>query len=162
MAPVLAAGVLTAVMAGGLVGGGVAMASTLADGSAGKPAATATAAPSDPSDPSTTDPEGGGSTQDPTSPPDRGSDQGEEGDHKNDKNDSDQESTDGHDQEVQRKDEIYIVQWGDTLTSISAEYGISVDMLAEYNHIRDVNLIYADSAMLIPYSQLKIPAQPDR
>lgn len=165
MAPVLAAGVLTAVMAGGLIGGGVAMASTLADGSTGKPVATATAPvsdPSDPSDPSTTDPEGGGSTQNPTSSPDRGSDQGEESDHKNKENDSDQESTGGQDQQTQRKDEIYIVQWGDTLTSISAKYGISVDMLAEYNHIRDVNLIYADSAMLVPYSQLNIPAQPDR
>ncbi len=134
------------------------MASTLADGST-NPSATSTATPSDPQDPSSTGPEGDGSTQNPTSPPDRGSDQGEDGDGSNEGSTTSPENKNDEDQV--RQDEIYIVQWGDTLTSISAKYGISVDMLAEYNHIRDVNLIYADSAMLIPYSQLRIPPKTD-
>ena len=45
---------------------------------------------------------------------------------------------------------VYIVQPGDTLTSISAALGYSVDELANFNQIRNVNLIYAYSALRIP------------
>lgn len=45
---------------------------------------------------------------------------------------------------------VYHVQWGDTLSGISYMFGVSVDELAEYNHIKDVNLIYAASALRIP------------
>lgn len=45
---------------------------------------------------------------------------------------------------------VYHIQWGDTLGKISGMFGISVDELAEYNHIRDVNLIYATSSLRIP------------
>ena len=41
---------------------------------------------------------------------------------------------------------VYVIQNGDTLSYISEQVGYSVDELAEYNHIADVNLIYSDSA----------------
>lgn len=44
----------------------------------------------------------------------------------------------------------YHVVWGDTLCSISSDLHISVDELAEYNHIRNVHLIYAESDLRIP------------
>lgn len=45
---------------------------------------------------------------------------------------------------------VYHIQRGDTLTKISGIFGVSVDELAEYNHIRNVNLIYTGSALRIP------------
>lgn len=45
---------------------------------------------------------------------------------------------------------VYIVQRGDTLCEISAAYGVSVDAIANENQIRDVNLIYTGSALVIP------------
>lgn len=45
---------------------------------------------------------------------------------------------------------IYIIERGDTLTKISAAFGYSVDAIADYNSIRNVNLIYAESALRIP------------
>lgn len=45
---------------------------------------------------------------------------------------------------------VHIVQPEDTLSSISAQYGVSVDAIAKANKIRDVNLIYDDSALKIP------------
>lgn len=45
---------------------------------------------------------------------------------------------------------VYLIQKGDTLSEISAKVLYSVDELAEYNKIKDVNLIYADSALRIP------------
>lgn len=45
---------------------------------------------------------------------------------------------------------IYIIQPGDTLCQLSAAFGYSVDELANYNQIRDVNLIYSNSALRIP------------
>ena len=50
-------------------------------------------------------------------------------------------------------DTIYIVQSGDTLSGISAATGVSVDRLAQANGIMDVNLIYKDSALVIPASR---------
>ena len=44
----------------------------------------------------------------------------------------------------------YKVVWGDTLSSISEKYGISVDDIANMNGIRNVDLIYADSALRLP------------
>lgn len=48
---------------------------------------------------------------------------------------------------------VYIVQSGDTLSSISAATGVSVDKIAQANSLVDVNLIYTDSALVIPPSQ---------
>jgi LysM repeat protein len=45
---------------------------------------------------------------------------------------------------------IYIVQPGDTLSSISASTGVSVDKLVQANSIEDVNRIYRKSALVIP------------
>lgn len=45
---------------------------------------------------------------------------------------------------------VYVVQDGDTLSSISAATGVSVDRLAEANGIRNVHLIYRGSALVIP------------
>lgn len=44
----------------------------------------------------------------------------------------------------------YHIVWGDTLCKISSGLHFSVDELAEYNHIRNVNLIYAESDLRIP------------
>lgn len=45
---------------------------------------------------------------------------------------------------------VYTVKRGDTLSAISTRYGISVDYIAELNNIKNVNLIYAGSKLLIP------------
>lgn len=45
---------------------------------------------------------------------------------------------------------IYYIQKGDTLSAISKKFGYSVDELAKYNKIQNVNKIYADSSMRIP------------
>ena len=47
-------------------------------------------------------------------------------------------------------EQVYVVQNGDTLSSISAATGVSVDRLAEANGIRNVHLIYRGSALVIP------------
>lgn len=44
----------------------------------------------------------------------------------------------------------YYIKPGDTLCDISRATGFSVDELAEYNDIRDVNLIYAKSVLRVP------------
>ena len=64
---------------------------------------------------------------------------------------SEEKSTEaeGH-KEEDSKSVIHIVQPEDTLSSISAQYGVSVDAIAKANKIRDVNLIYDDSALKIP------------
>ena len=48
---------------------------------------------------------------------------------------------------------VYIVQPGDTLSSISAATGVSVDKIAQANSLVDVNCIYKESALVIPPSQ---------
>lgn len=45
---------------------------------------------------------------------------------------------------------IYFVKKGDTLSAVSGIVGYSVDELAEYNHIKNVNLIYIDENLRIP------------
>lgn len=45
---------------------------------------------------------------------------------------------------------VYDIQWGDTLSDISKMFGRSVDSIAEYNHIQNVDLIYAESSIVIP------------
>lgn len=46
--------------------------------------------------------------------------------------------------------QVYVVQDGETLSSISAATGVSVDRLAEANGIHNVHLIYRGSALVIP------------
>lgn len=52
--------------------------------------------------------------------------------------------------EAPKADQTYIVQRGDTLCEISAQFGVSVDAIAARNQIRDVNVIYTGSALVIP------------
>lgn len=51
---------------------------------------------------------------------------------------------------------VYLVKKGDTLSKISGLVGYSVQELAEYNHIQNVNLIYVDQAIRIPAGQKAI------
>ncbi|KIA72698.1 hypothetical protein ANMWB30_24660 [Arthrobacter sp. MWB30] len=52
---------------------------------------------------------------------------------------------------------VHWIQWGDTLSQISVDSGVSVQRLAEVNGISNVDLIYADDQLLIPY--LLIPVE---
>lgn len=45
---------------------------------------------------------------------------------------------------------VYIIQHGDTLSELSATLGYSVDELAQYNNIRNVNRIYTGSVLRLP------------
>jgi LysM repeat protein len=45
---------------------------------------------------------------------------------------------------------VYLIEEGDTLTEISAETGVPVDMLVQTNGIQNPNLIFAGSSLLIP------------
>ena len=47
----------------------------------------------------------------------------------------------------------YHVVWGDTLCKVSSAVHYSVQELAEYNHIFNVNLIYAESDLRIPLTE---------
>jgi LysM repeat protein len=53
--------------------------------------------------------------------------------------------SDGNEQQV-------VVESDDTLSGLSREYGRSVDAIANHNGIRDVNLIYDGSVLVIPES----------
>ncbi|MCB5280556.1 LysM peptidoglycan-binding domain-containing protein [Arthrobacter sp. ES1] len=58
---------------------------------------------------------------------------------------------------AQPADTVRYIVWGDTLSQISLETGVSVDRLAQYNAIPKVDLIYAESSLRVPY--LLIPGQ---
>jgi LysM repeat protein len=68
--------------------------------------------------------------EDPSTPPDRGSDPTPT---------------------PAQPDTIYLIQNGDTLTSISAKLGVSIDAIAAYNAVRDVNVISAGAALRVPF-----------
>ena len=51
-----------------------------------------------------------------------------------------------------------MVVLGDTLAQISSEFGVSVDQLVAFNGIEDRNLIFAGSALRIPYSEIPYAA----
>ena len=48
--------------------------------------------------------------------------------------------------------QIYVVQYGDTLSEIAQEYGTTVAILASINNIQNVNLIYVGQIIKIPSS----------
>lgn len=48
------------------------------------------------------------------------------------------------------KPEVILIEEGDTLTAISAETGVPVDLLVQANGIQNPNLIFAGSSLLIP------------
>lgn len=66
------------------------------------------------------------------------------------KSSSDEKSSDSDDEETVPADTVWHVEAGDTLASISAETGVSVDALVEHNSIANPNLIYAGSALRVP------------
>lgn len=47
-------------------------------------------------------------------------------------------------------DEVYYIQEGDTLTMLSEQFDMSVDYIAEYNAVRDVDLISEGAALRMP------------
>jgi LysM repeat protein len=44
----------------------------------------------------------------------------------------------------------YVVQYGDTLSKIARRYGVNMWVLAQVNHISNINRIYAGQRLLIP------------
>lgn len=50
------------------------------------------------------------------------------------------------------EDVVHIIEPGDTLTDISATYGVSLERIVAENLIADPNVIYAGAALVIPYS----------
>ena len=52
--------------------------------------------------------------------------------------------------------DVYHVEWGDTLSGISGQVGVSVDALAHANEIDNVDLIYADSSIVVPEVVTKV------
>ena len=55
----------------------------------------------------------------------------------------------------------YTVVWGDTLSDIASEYGISVSELAQYNGISNVNLIYVGQKIQIPQKGVSSTTRPE-
>lgn len=51
---------------------------------------------------------------------------------------------------IEKKPLIYTIKSGDTLTKISARTLFSVDEIANFNQIRNVNMIYTNSALRLP------------
>lgn len=51
---------------------------------------------------------------------------------------------------VRPQTQVYIIQRGDTLTAISGDTGVPIDLLVEKNRIKNPNLIYAGASLLIP------------
>lgn len=122
-APVVAIGVISALLVPALVTGGVGVANAITANNAAASAQPSQAPPT---------PEPGASApgaDDPVTPPDRDSDQT---------------------QVLPEKDEIYYVEGGDTLTTLSAKFGMGVDYIADYNAVRDVDVISEGSALRVP------------
>lgn len=122
--PVLAAASVAAVLVALLIPSGIGVASALST----PPTAIATQTPSSP--------ETGAKTPeaDPSALPDRSSD-----------------PTPSPSETPTPDDTIYDVQPGDTLTSISARLGMSVDSIAAYNAVRDVDVISSGSVLRVPF-----------
>lgn len=53
--------------------------------------------------------------------------------------------------EAPQEDKVYYIQDGDTLTKLSAQFGMSVDYIAEYNAVRDVDVISEGSVLRTPF-----------
>lgn len=58
--------------------------------------------------------------------------------------------TKGTGRQLDVRNGVYIIQHGDTLSELSATLGYSVDELAQYNNIRNVNRIYTGSILRLP------------
>jgi len=53
-------------------------------------------------------------------------------------------------EEPEGEDVVYTIVWGDTLSALSAKTGYSVEYLAEYNNIKNPNLIIAGHTLRYP------------
>lgn len=80
----------------------------------------------------------------------RGDDSKSSSEDKDSKSSSKEKSSDSDDEETVPADTVWHVEAGDTLASISAETGVSVDALVEHNSIANPNLIYDGSALRVP------------
>ncbi|MFJ2662549.1 LysM peptidoglycan-binding domain-containing protein [Arthrobacter koreensis] len=134
MGPLAAAGAATVLCALGLLIGGPAAVAAAIASPAPPPAVSDSPVPGGKSG-SETDDGTGTSTDVPAAPPERES----------------------APPKVQPTDTVYWIEWGDTLSQISLESGVSVARLAEYNSIPNVDLIYAESALTIPYILIPEP-----
>ncbi len=45
-----------------------------------------------------------------------------------------------------------VVNWGDTLYSIAARYGTTVNAMLQANHLPDANFVFAGQRLLVPGS----------
>ncbi len=121
VAPVVAVGVLVAGLAGLFVSGAIGAANAMT--SPHPVAHRVSEAPPTPSAGVETP------VAEPSTPPDRDSDQTEA---------------------TSASSTVYVVRDGDTLTKISALHGVSVDSIAEFNGIRNLNVISAGAKLRIP------------
>ena len=53
----------------------------------------------------------------------------------------------------------YRVKWGDTLSRIAAQFGVSMQSIVAANNISNPNLIYADQVLQIPDGNATPPPQ---
>ena len=57
-------------------------------------------------------------------------------------------------------DTTYVVQWGDTLSSIARQFGTTVQAIVDANNIANPNLIYAGQTLIIPGGNPPPPPPP--
>lgn len=162
MAPVYAAGTVVALLIPGLIYGVAASADALSDRDQEQSQTQAGEDQGTDSDSET-----------PTTDPDRDSDQdaggsdeasqSDEGESDTDSSSADEaeESSEAEENPYIADDVVHTVQPGDTLSGISGQYRVPMDIIAEHNGIEDYNLIYIDSAILIPYSEVNVPVDRD-
>lgn len=165
MGPVAVAGGAALLLGGIVIFGGPSVAMQLIsdeEEDQSPPPASSTESPGTDEDPST-------GPEDPDDDPDRDSDpddtvsDDQDSDSDSSEDPSSDETSDENREGVDEdgyltEDVVHVVEYGETLSSISADYGVPVEILTEHNSISDVNLIYADSALLIPYSEVNVPA----
>lgn len=60
------------------------------------------------------------------------------------------ESVEDSDKKTTSGQTVYIVQRGDTLNKIAAEFGVTAIAIAKENNIRNINLIYVGQRLIIP------------
>lgn len=140
---------------GGLAGAGILMGGAFAavqvfDDMTGEqpPAASSSTDPSDPSStPASPSDAPGDDEDDPQTSADRG-DEGASDDNQNSDGTKEEHAVQTDSNGVEYT--VHEIVWGDTLSEISLETGISVDRLADYNHIDNPDLIYAGSALRVP------------
>lgn len=129
--PLVAGSVMAAILVPLLIASGIGAASAMSN-----PRSAINSQPSEaPPTPDTGDESPG--TDNPATPPDR---------------DSDQTVA------PPPEDTIYYIQRGDTLTALSAKFGMSIDYIANYNAVRDVNIINEGAVLRVPY--IYVPPAP--